>query len=203
MEWMLTGFLAGVLVSFLGSLPPGILNATIVQLSLQRGMGAAFGFAAACVVVEVGYSYLAILLASSLMKLGRYHVAVEIFSTGLLLAAGVYYLRKKEAGLSNKTLSRPFYLGIGLSLVNVVAIPFWVVYTALLTGQGWIMVMDAAGIALYLGGIALGTLLALALFAFSGRYLSRRFSLPGGLVNRAVGLMMVATALLQIVHLFL
>ena len=203
MEWMLTGFLAGVLVSFLGSLPPGILNATIVQLSLQRGMGAAFGFAAACVVVEVSYSYLAILLATSLMELGRYHVAVEIFSTGLLLAAGVYYLRKKEAGLSNKTLSRPFYLGIGLSLVNVVAIPFWVVYTALLTGQGWIMVMDGAGIALYLGGIALGTLLALELFAFSGRYLSRRLSLSGGLVNQAVGLIMVATALFQIVHLFL
>ncbi len=203
MEWMLTGFVAGTLVSFLGSLPPGILNATIVQLSLQRGMGAALGFAAACVVVEVGYSYLAILLATSLMKLGRYHVAVEVFSTGLLLAAGVYYLRKKEAGLSNKTLSRPFYLGIGLSMVNVVAIPFWVVYTALLTGQGWIMVMEGPGLALYLSGIALGTLLALELFAFSGRYLSRRFSLPGGLVNRAVGLMMVATALFQIVHLFL
>jgi hypothetical protein len=85
----------------------------------------------------------------------------------------------------------------------VVAIPFWVVYTALLTGQGWIMVMDGPGIVLYLGGIAVGTLLALELFAFSGRYLSRRFSLSGGLVNRAVGGMMVATALFQIVHLFL
>lgn len=65
------------------------------------------------------------------------------------------------------------------------------------------LVMDGTGIVLYLGGIALGTLLALELFAFSGRYLSRRFSPSGGLVNRAVGLMMVATALLQIVHLFL
>ncbi len=58
------------------------------------------------------------------MRIPWYPVAVEIFPTGRRLAPGVYCLRKKEAGRTNKTPWRPFYPGTGLSGVNVFAIPF-------------------------------------------------------------------------------
>ncbi len=199
MEWLLTGFMAGAGVSFLGSLPPGILNATIVQVTLRNGIRAAGWFALACVLVEVAYSYVAVLLATSLLRLGRFAYVIELFSTGLLLVAGIYYVRKKTFQTTSTVIKHPFYLGIGLSIINVVAIPFWLVYTSLLSGLGLVRVMDSQGVSLYLSGIGLGTLLALLLFAVLSQYI-HRVALNTDWINRVVGLLMVATSIYQAIH---
>jgi cytochrome c biogenesis protein CcdA len=134
------------------------------------------------------------------MSPGYFSGAIGLFSMSLLLMAGLHFLRKRETAIAHKTLSRPFYLGIGLSVINVVAVPFWMVYTVLLSAQGWIRLTDWPGIAGYLAGIGVGAVLALELFAWFGHFFSRRFLLSTGLINRAAGIVMIGTALFQFLH---
>lgn len=188
-------------VSFLGSLPPGILNLTQVQLALVHGQRAAWRFAVACAIVEIGYSYVAVTLTQSLLALEQYHLAIHIFSTLVLLVAGVYYVYKKSSTEAKTTTARPFYLGVVLSIVNVVAIPFWLVYTALLTHHRLISINSSAGFALYVMGIGLGTLLAMGTFARLSGYLSYRFVRQGNQTNRFIGLLFVLTSVYQIIDL--
>ncbi len=85
----------------------------------------------------------------------------------------------------------------------MVAVPFWVAYTSLLTSQGWITLMKNVNLTLYLTGIGLGTFLALALFAQLSGFLQKRFAISSTLMNRAVGWLMVATSLYQALHLII
>ena len=46
-------FFWGMLISFLGTLPPGALNITATQITAQQGKESAFVFAAASMLTEV------------------------------------------------------------------------------------------------------------------------------------------------------
>ncbi|NJM24233.1 MAG: hypothetical protein HC859_00495 [Bacteroidia bacterium] len=57
---MIVTFLIAALFSFIGSIPPGTLNLTILQLGLEKRISIAWRFALAAVVVEYPYAWLAV-----------------------------------------------------------------------------------------------------------------------------------------------
>ncbi|QHT71788.1 LysE family transporter [Rhodocytophaga rosea] len=201
MNHLILNFMAGALVSFLGSLPVGILNLTIMQISLQKGLKGALLFALACAIIELGYSYIAVRMSGALVDFAMYKNPIRFFSIALFLVAGIGYLRKKPSGQVVQYSLGPFSLGIVLSILNVMAIPFWLVYTAVLSASQWIAVDAAIEIAWFVTGISLGTLLGLMTFALLSRRIHKQFSLQSSLVNKVVGLILIGSSLLELIHL--
>ncbi len=198
---MLINFLAGAIVSFLGSIPVGILNITIVQIALQKGLKPAFYFALASALVELVYSYIAVLLLQALFNLQGYKILFHISSIVVLLGAGLYYVRKKPSQIKEQRVSKAFYQGIFLSIINFIAIPFWLVYTSLLTAHNWVNLETDQRIAFYVTGISFGTLLSLLVFALLSHKLNQQFSLQGVIVNRIIGLILIGTSVAQVIYL--
>ena len=58
---MLQAFLMAFVFSFLGSIPPGTLNLTMVRLGLEHKMTIAWRFALAAALIEYPYAWLALL----------------------------------------------------------------------------------------------------------------------------------------------
>jgi threonine/homoserine/homoserine lactone efflux protein len=201
MNYLLVNFMAGAVVSFLGSLPVGILNVSIVQISLQKGLKAALLFAFACAVIELGYSYIAVRMTEALVDFAMYKHPIQLFSIAMFLVAGIYYIRKKPSSREAKYSLGPFSLGIVLSIVNVIAIPFWLVYTTVLSTYQWIDVDSAKEIAWFVTGISLGTLLGLMTFALLSQRINKRFSLQSTLVNKIVGVLLIGSSLLELIDL--
>jgi threonine/homoserine/homoserine lactone efflux protein len=201
MNYLLFNLLAGALVSFLGSLPVGILNVSIVQISLQKGPKAALLFAVACAIIELGYSYIAVRLTGALVDFAMYKHPIQLFSVAVFLIAGIGYMRKKPSGQVVQQRLGPFSLGIVLSLINIIAIPFWVLYTTVLSAYHWIDVDSAKEIAWFVTGISLGTLLGLMIFALLSQSINKRFSLQSSLVNKLVGLILIGSSLLELINL--
>lgn len=201
MNYLLINFLAGAIVSFLGSLPVGILNVSIVQISLQKGLKAALRFAFACALIELGYSYIAVRMRAALVDFAMYKYPIQLFSIAVFLAAGIGYMRKKPFGQVVKNRLGPFSLGIVLSLINIIAIPFWLVYTTVLSAYHWIDVDSAKEIAWFVTGISLGTLSGLMTFALLSHRVNKQFSLQSSLVNKIVGLILIGSSLLELINL--
>lgn len=114
----------GVVISFLGSIPVEILNITIVQVALQKGLKSAFCFALACALVELVYSYIAVRMTQAVIDLGGYTFFFEFFSAVLFLGAGVYYIQRKTPQQGEQKLTKSFNQGLMLSIINIVAVPF-------------------------------------------------------------------------------
>ncbi len=203
MNFLLINFVAGALVSFLGSLPVGILNVLIVQISLQKGLKSAFSFAFACAVIELGYSYIAVWMSGALLDFAVYKYPIQLFSIVVFLIAGIYYMRKKPAVHEVPHRLSPFSQGIVLSIINVIAIPFWLVYTSVLTTYHWIDISSGRGTVYFVAGISLGTVAGLMAFALLSQRINRRFSLQSSLVNKIVGLLLIGSSLLEIIDLII
>lgn len=201
MPTLLMNFSIGLLVSFLGTLPLGVLNITVIRVSLRQGLTAALYFALACALVELGYSYISVELTKSIIQFPALKPVTEGIAALTLLGMGIYYLRQHALPMTDQRTIRPFYLGALLSLVNVVAFPFWILYTTLLQAKGLVGIMDDKLVLLYVLGISVGTVAGLLPFIYGSRYLSGWIIAHQHRFDRMMGLLFLTLALGQTVTL--
>lgn len=194
----LLNFLVGGVVSFLGSLPLGVLNLTAIQISVQRGTKAAWRFAWACAIVEFFYAYLAVWLTQTVLQTEWLNLLVQGVSVVTVVGIGLYYLRKQNASEVVFAHVGAFRLGTVLSIANMVAIPFWLVYTAFLSRLEWVSISSHALIGAYVVGISVGTLAAILFFAASARSLVRRLTTSQRRINQCIGWTLLVAGAYQV-----
>ena len=79
----------GALISFLGSLPLGVLNVTATQLSVNNGVFTAFVFAIGAMIVELVYVFITLRAMDWVSKRIKLFRAFEWMTTALILALAV------------------------------------------------------------------------------------------------------------------
>jgi threonine/homoserine/homoserine lactone efflux protein len=198
MPSLLLNFALGAAVSCLGTLPLGVLNLTIIRVTLGQGIKAAFYFGLACAVVELFYSYASVQLTHTFAMFPALPLATELISLAVLVGIGLHYLLKKGvASATDRPLVSPFWLGVGLSIVNVVAIPFWVLYTTLLEDGGFVATQGLIPGLVYVVGISVGTLIGLLIFVAGSQRLGLFFARHHRRIDRWMGLLFMGLAAIQ------
>jgi threonine/homoserine/homoserine lactone efflux protein len=124
-------FFTGMLVSFLGSLPLGTLNVAAMQISVSDGITAAMLFSAGSLTAEIVYVRLSLVAMDWVRKQEKIFKILEWVTLVIVVAlaissfyAATHPSEQKNAILSQSTLPH-FVLGLVMSAVNPVQIPFW------------------------------------------------------------------------------
>lgn len=173
---MLVIFILGFTFSFIGSIPPGTLNLSVIQLSLDGHKSAALRFALAAALFEFPYAYLAVTFAEVITSAPwvienfRLLAAVVMLTLGLINI--ITYFKPARADSSKKS---GFRRGVILSILNPLAIPFWIGVTTYLRHQQWLHLNSSFDNLIYVSAISLGTFSLLGILAFLGVRLSRLF----------------------------
>ena len=174
----LQNLIFGFIFSFIGSIPPGSLNLSVIQLSLQRQISAAirFGLAAAC--IEFFYAAIAIKLQMYITSSPAIQSNFKLISASVLVLLGIINLisiksNPKKKGTIRSIAFSGFRRGILLSIANPLAMPFWIVVTAYLQSKGWVN-LEIVSMWSYVIGISLGTLSLLIILALTA-YKSSKF----------------------------
>ena len=158
-------FLMGFIFSFVGSIPPGSLNLTVLQLGLEKKVSIALRFALAVAIVEYPYTWIGVhfqyLLSSSPVVVDNFQLIAAIVMTAL----GIYNLwpMKAPTGFAKKFNESGFRRGIVLSILNPMAIPYWMGFTAYLKAQGWIDLATPGLLHSYVLGTSIGAMALLTL----------------------------------------
>lgn len=167
-------FLVGALISFIGSIPPGTLNLAVLQLGMEQKIKTALRFSLAVAIIEYPYAWIAVVfedwVTSSPIIVDNFQLITAIVMT--VIGAFSIWSARKPSEFSVRFNESGFRRGIILSILNPMAIPFWVAYTAFLKSQGWIDVSTPWLVHSYVFGTAIGVLILLIIFAFLARRLA-------------------------------
>lgn len=200
-----SNFFIAFILSFIGSIPPGSLNISILQLGLEQRIHAAWRFAFAAAIIEYIYTWLAIKFDDIILKSIDTIQHLNLIAALILIALGTANLlsvRKNQEAKSKGYQRSGFRHGFFLAIVNPMALPFWVAVTAYLKTQHWIFLSDSIEVQTYLIGVALGGFTFLIVVA----YLSVKFTSQlqkNTLAKKIPGMVLITLGLYAIARFFI
>jgi threonine/homoserine/homoserine lactone efflux protein len=167
-------FVVGAIFSFLGSIPPGTLNLCVLQLGLERKVATALRFSLAVAIIEYPYTWIAIQFEYWLTSSPAVEENFQLITAVVMLVLGVLnvWTAKKPSPMVTRFNESGFRRGLLLSILNPMAIPFWIVVTAYLKAQHWIDLSTTGLLHSYIFGTAVGVMILLTIFALLARKLS-------------------------------
>jgi threonine/homoserine/homoserine lactone efflux protein len=162
----------GFLISCLGSLPPGVINLSVLQMSIDRGIMSGAAFSLGAVLIEI----LAVLLILKIEKSLNIPKKLKYLAEGskmlLLLILAITCINtalhnsEKQAILWNDYNIHPLFLGMMLRIAIPTLFPFWLGWNTTLRAKK-ILLNDKQNIS-YVLGIGLGTFTAHFLYFMGG-----------------------------------
>ena len=193
-------FFWGLVVSFLGSLPPGTLNVAAMQVSVQESIMNAIYFSLGSLLVEmigVRISLIGINWIQKQKRIFRWMEWITFFivvalAVGSFIAASQPHQAKNI--MLNNNLHR-FWLGATLSAISPMHIPFWFGWSTILFTKN-ILQPKNSYYNLYIVGIGLGTLLGNFVYIFGGKYVVHKLSTNQSMLNWIIGGIFALTALI-------
>ncbi|MCB0491542.1 MAG: LysE family transporter [Cyclobacteriaceae bacterium] len=190
---ILTVFLLGAFFSFIGSIPPGTLNLSVLQLGLEGKIKTALRFALAVSIIEYPYTWIGVEFESWITSSPMIIENFQLITAIVMVAIGVLNLWSAEKP-SNFTLrfnESGFRRGLILSILNPMAIPFWIGITAYLKAQGWLNLSSVWLLHSYIFGTSVGAMILLTLFALLAKKLARYIN-NSKMVKRIPGFTLLA-----------
>jgi len=170
----LQAFLIGAIFSFLGSIPPGSLNLCVLQLGLENKVNTALRFALAVAIVEYPYTWIAIQfeqwITSTPAVVANFQLITAVAMT--LIGIANIFAASRPTRFTTRFNESGFRRGLLLSILNPMAIPFWIGITAYLKAQQWIDITTTGLVHTYVLGTSVGVMILLVWFAFMAQRLS-------------------------------
>jgi threonine/homoserine/homoserine lactone efflux protein len=193
--------LTGLFISFLGTLPLGTLNVAAMQISVTDGIVPAIYFVLGAMVVEIIYVRVSLVAMQWVRKHEKLFTWLEWLSLAMIIALAITtFLAASNPGGSGKnvilsnTMHR-FWLGVSMSAINPVQIPFWFGWSTVLVTKG-VLLPRTSHYNFYIFGIGIGTLIGNAVFIFGGRLIVDQLNANQNIMNWIIGSVFTLTAVI-------
>ena len=177
----LKNIVVGFLVSFIGSIPLGYLNVVGFQVYEKSGLSPTVLYLLGVIIIEFFVIYFTLIFAKRLAANQKLNKYIEGFSVVFMfLLAYVFYSSANAKSEFPTTFNyTPFLLGIVLSCLNFIQIPFWTGWNLWLLNGKYIEISGVRKYIFVLGTIAgtfcgmLTLILALHYFASNIDFLAK------------------------------
>ena len=193
----------GILVSFLGQLPLGNVNIAATQLNVQESQKSAWKFAAGLVVIEVIYLRLALTGINWIISNKMLFIILGWTTVALFMILGIASFmaarkqsKDKKALMLNNKIDR-FLLGLSISAVNPVQIPFWLTWSLYLINAKMLHPV-ATEYNVFTIGAGIGTLSGLAVYIYGGKWAIQKMKANNKSLNKFMGIVFIVVAFLQL-----
>lgn len=192
-------FFLGLIVNFIGYIPPGNINLTLVQIAINRGMKQALQFITAFACAELIFTF-AIMHAAEWLS-GQLHLntiidwaMVALFGT----LGTITWLNRKKPPKPNYSKRESIKYGLLLGFINPMQIPFWMIAGTYLITHQWIM-SGLFALTIFSLGSAAGAFLCLFIYGKFARYIQSRFELSTRAINTGIAILFFAFAVYHVV----
>lgn len=204
---LLLTFIIGVLLNAMGYIPPGNINLTLAQLTINRGMRQAWGFILAFSAVEIFFTFGMMRFArwvSSDVDIDSINIGdlplsllIDVFMILLLSTmATITWVNRKKVHEPKTTLESrkgTVLYGVILGVLNPVQIPFWLFFGNYVILHEWITT-DYLSLVIFSLGSGTGSLVALYGYAYFAQYIQDKFTLSSLAINKSIAIFLYGLA---------
>jgi threonine/homoserine/homoserine lactone efflux protein len=207
---LLLTFFIGLFINAIGYIPPGNINLSVAQLTVNKGIKQAWYFILAFSCVEVFFTFgmmrFARWMSSDVsLEFSIYHIEIgtltDAFMILMFLAMGtITWVRRNRLPKPKEEVKRgsSVFYGILLGVLNPVQIPTWLFFGNYVIIHQWIRT-DYLSLFIFSIGSGLGSAIALYGYAHFARYIQEKFTLSTRLINHAIAILLVVLALCLLV----
>ncbi|HEX7017174.1 MAG TPA: LysE family transporter [Cyclobacteriaceae bacterium] len=189
---MTTAFAIAFAFSFIGSVPPGTINLTVLQLGLEKKFAIALRFGVAAALVEYPYGWIAVKFAALILSTPAIVTNFQLITGIVMVALGVFNLwsASKPSTFSVRFNNSGFRRGLLLGILNPMAIPYWIAMTTYCKSQGWVDLDTNFELQGYLIGVVLGGLTLLIILVYLASKIAPLFR-HQGILKRVPGVVLL------------
>ena len=194
----------GFCIAFLAVILPGLINMTAAKISTQEGKNVALSFALGASLVIFFQTFSAVLFArfisnhqeivSTLQEIG-----ISVFS---LLSIYFFWIAKKPKKIKTHTTvkgkSNRFFLGMLLSTLNLLPIPFYVFASMSLSASGYFS-FDKIPVSSFVIGVVCGSFTIFYIYIVAFKKIERKTEFLMRNINTIIG---SVTTFMAVVTLF-
>jgi threonine/homoserine/homoserine lactone efflux protein len=192
-------FFIGAFANFIGYIPPGNINLTLVQITVNRGLKQAVMFIISFSCVEFFFTYFIMHAAKWLSGQVRLDTVIDWVMVVLFGVLGtITWIHRKKPPETNYSEHESIKYGILLGFLNPMQVPFWMITGTYLITHQWILDGRLA-LVIFSIGAAAGAFLALFLYAKFAKYIQRKFVLSTRLINTSIAILFFAFAAYHVV----
>jgi len=191
----------GFIASFIGSLPLGVLNLTVMDIAINKRFRDVVYFSVGAAGIEFFQALLAVKFSAWFLDRPSLDLAFNIIVIPIFLGLSIYYFRKSRKSLADKKSTRElssFHKGVLLSVINPLAIPFWIFYATYFNSLG-LIILENYYIVLFVAGIAAGTFIALLVFGKVSRFIVSRIKVLNLWIDQIIGVVFLCLFVFQVV----
>jgi len=133
----------GFCIAFLAVIPPGLINMTAAKISLQEGKNVALSFAIGAAVIIFFQTFIAVLFARFINNHQEIVATLQEIGIFVFSLLSIYFFwiaerpKKIKTDSTVKGKSNRFFLGMLLSTLNLLPIPFYVFASMSLSASGY------------------------------------------------------------------
>lgn len=196
----LKNLIVGFGVSFVGSIPLGYLNIIGFEIYSKSGIYSLIPYLVGVVCVEVLVIYFTLIFAKKILENKKILKWIEIFSIVFLLVLACTFFLKNENNSGNVLVKyiaySPFFIGIILSSLNFIQIPFWIGWNLYLVNEKYIY-LDSKLKFIYITGTLLGTFFGMLTFVLFLNYVNANIDNNKFSISDFIPLLFLGMALFQ------
>jgi threonine/homoserine/homoserine lactone efflux protein len=195
--------LIGFFGSFIGVLPPGLINMYAAKISMREGRKMGFLFSIGVCITVMLQTYIALLFARYIGKHPEIVSLLQKIALGIFISLTIYFIfiakdtRRELREREENSKKNRFFLGMFIAILNLLPLPYWTYLSITFSSFGFFsFTQPELWIAVFASGF--GTFASLALYVqfFRPKEHSRKLKIN---MNYVIG---VVTAIISVITLF-
>jgi threonine/homoserine/homoserine lactone efflux protein len=189
----------GFIIGFLGYLPPGNINLTVVQISISRSKGySLWYYVLFAAVMEFVYCFGSLVGLKFLEEQSGWILVMKWSSVVVFMVLGMmsFLARVKDPEKRSTGIRR----GIIIAILNPLQIPFWLIWGVYVMQNHWVQ-PDYLSIIFFSLITASGAFTVLWLYSIAGRKMEAMLNANQKLLNIIIGCIFISLAVLELIKL--
>ncbi|HHB78300.1 MAG TPA: hypothetical protein ENK85_03580 [Saprospiraceae bacterium] len=196
--------IVGFLAAFIGLLAPSMLNMTAARTSIEKGKAAGIQFAAGAASVVFIQAFIAVTFAKYLVAHPEVITQLKTAAIFVLLALSVFFFmqaRKKFKAEGKQKKGSSYLTGLGMSSLNMLAIPFYLAMATLAESKGWMEIVQPYS-TIYVVGAVLGAFSLFATYASFAEVIAKRAAFIAKNINYILSALFIILAISTAIQVF-
>jgi len=192
----------GFIAAFVGLLAPSMLNMTAARTAIEKGRKAGIQFAAGAASVLFVQGFIAVFFAKYLVANPDIITKLKTAAIFVLLGLAIFFFtqaRKKFKAEGKQEKGNSFLAGMGMSSLNMLAIPFHLAMATLAESKGW-MAVEMPYSVIYVVGAVAGAFTLFSIYAIFAEIIAQKAQFIAQNINYILSGLFVVLAVVTLVQ---